>query len=310
MMANVGRYGGAAGPAAARARRVGDAAPYPVLSELERAAGFAAEDHEDLGQDADRDFGRGVGADIQTKRGVDAGELLRGEAGRFQLVENLQDFPAAADHADVAHATLAERGGESFSIDVIVPADNDHGVVFVPVPRGDESRCRICQALVGSCTLLEDILAIFESGDVEAAVGGKFGDGLGTVAATHDEEAVGRELRLDQDGDLSAANSAERVRLVFTKGPGFQEGFVAVEARQRLGDDKRFEFTSANGAGDRAVGVDDHFGSGVAWDGALGRGDSGEGAGASGATRFQQRFEDVAHAKCGIGIRPMPLKAG
>jgi hypothetical protein len=51
-----------------------------------------------------------------------------------------------------------------------VPADNNHGIVFVPVPRGDESRCRICQALVGGCTLLEDILTIFEGGDMEAAV--------------------------------------------------------------------------------------------------------------------------------------------
>ena len=65
-----------------KSRRVVDAAPYLAGSEFEGAAGLAAEDHEDLSQDADGDFRGGVGANIQAEGGVDAGELFGGEAGQ------------------------------------------------------------------------------------------------------------------------------------------------------------------------------------------------------------------------------------
>ena len=65
-----------------KSRRVVHAAPYLARLELEGAAGLAAEDHEDLSQDADGDFRGGVGANIQAEGGVDAGELFGGEAGQ------------------------------------------------------------------------------------------------------------------------------------------------------------------------------------------------------------------------------------
>src|SRR5262245_66526897 len=78
---------------------------------------------DELGDDADGDFGDGLRADIQAEGGVDAVEGFSRDASSQEVLEDQLDLTLAADHAGVA-------GGGSGQV--------EEGFFVVGVAAGDD----------------------------------------------------------------------------------------------------------------------------------------------------------------------------
>src|SRR5215218_4550733 len=159
----------------------------------ERGRIDAAADGDELGQDADRDFGRGDGADVEADRRVYSRQAFGRHALFQQQVVDSADLRAAADQPQVAQLASGEGA---------------HGLEIVRVPAGDhdnERRLRQLRAVqpvrdrlgdhfVGSreAVLVGELLAVVHYMDAEAGVGCEFPQLPPDVAGADNVKVGGR----------------------------------------------------------------------------------------------------------------------
>ena len=89
---------------------------------------------DDLGHDADADFLRRIGADVQTDRRVHAVEVMAVDALRFQTLPHFGDLALAADHAEVAGVAVVNLL-QNMLVVLVAARHEDHVIVVAKIER-------------------------------------------------------------------------------------------------------------------------------------------------------------------------------
>lgn len=144
-----------------------------------------------MGEDADGDFGRGDGADVEAYGGLDALQGLAGDAGGFQVFEDREDFSARADEANVLRRGV-DDGGEGAAVVAVASGDDDDvgAVIDAAVGQGlvdgAGEAARAGEARGGG-----EVGAVVDDGNVEVGDAGDGGQGGADVACAGDDQGGG-----------------------------------------------------------------------------------------------------------------------
>ena len=197
---------------------------------------------------------------------MDPVQLLCRDAAFLKMIINRFPLVTAGQHADICAFPPDEMEKdllilfeiESTGDEILVLLFRDPCKAFRPV--GGEN-----EFIRGSCPFPDDgFVPDVNDGDAEADGFCRGDQFAGYVSGSAQDQVGGRERWFDIDG--------------FTSGPypvaldhriGLEQRCAGQEAALCVPDHVQFDLTPADGSGKGAVFIDDHFGSGVTWCGAL-----------------------------------------
>jgi hypothetical protein len=97
-----------------------------------------SQDNQNFSQDADRNFCRRIGANVEPERSVNLREEFVPDSVFFQLIEDPSHLAAAPDHSDKTDSLNGERGDQSISIDFVIAAHDHERFIRLPFAISNE----------------------------------------------------------------------------------------------------------------------------------------------------------------------------